>query len=89
MGGSQSAASFPFNPMMGPDEETPKWIVDAEKEAADKRKKEMRKRKKKSITDDWRFWAAIITGAGFASAFYNIYQQTGGFGSGERSELVI
>lgn len=74
-----------FNPMMGPNEETPQWILDANKEAS---KKKMAKNKtKKALTDDWRFWAAIITGAGFASAFFNVYQQTGGFGSGTRGEF--
>jgi hypothetical protein len=92
-GSSKSSAvsgAFPFNPMMNPDEEAPQWIVDANKEA-EKKKKETRRRKKKSLTDDWRFWTALIAGAGFASAFYNVYQQTGGFGSGaaERQELVI
>ena len=74
-----------FNPMMGPNEETPQWILDANKEAS--KKKKMKGKKKKALTDDWRFWAAIITGAGFASAFFNIYQQTGGFGSGSKGEF--
>jgi hypothetical protein len=83
-----------FDPMMGDNEETPQWIIDADKEEAQKKK--MKGKKKKALTDDWRFWAAIIAGAGFASAFFNIYQQTGGFGSGskgggfgEGQELVI
>ena len=51
------------------------------------------------LLPDWRFWAACIVTAGFASAFWNIYQQTGGLGSGpgfsgfgglpERQELII
>ena len=75
----------------GPDDEVPQWIVDANKEA--ERKKKLKGKKKKNLTDDWRFWAACVVTAGFASAFWNIYQQTGGFGSGpsgpERQELII
>jgi hypothetical protein len=67
----------------------PKWLVDADSEA---KKKKMRIKKKKAITDDWRFWAAIIAGAGFATAFVNIYKQTGGFGfdsDNNKDELII
>ena len=47
-------------------EETPKWLVDAEKD----RKKAMRpkKKKKKKLTDDWRFWIGIVAAIGFGSA---------------------
>lgn len=78
-----------FNPMLMEGEEIPKWLVDADKAA--KKKKAMAGKKKKKITDDWRFWAAIITTAGFAAAFYNVFQQVGGFGDGGRSpdELII
>jgi hypothetical protein len=74
---SASDASFKgiFNPTQ---DEIPKWLADGEKEA--KKKKKLNKRKKK-LTDDWRFWAAIIATVGFASALYTVYQQTGGFGS--------
>jgi len=41
-------------------------------------KKAMRGKKKKKLTDDWRFWAAIIVTVGFGSAAFTVYQQTGG-----------
>eukprot|EP00596_Hydrurales_sp_CCMP1899_P005385 CAMPEP_0119036344 /NCGR_PEP_ID=MMETSP1177-20130426/4020_1 /TAXON_ID=2985 /ORGANISM="Ochromonas sp, Strain CCMP1899" /LENGTH=431 /DNA_ID=CAMNT_0006996103 /DNA_START=244 /DNA_END=1539 /DNA_ORIENTATION=- len=90
---ASSSIAGAFNPMMGNDEETPQWILDADKEALQKKKG--KGKKKKALTDDWRFWAGIIGVAGFASAFFNIYQQTGGFGGGdskgfgEGTELVI
>lgn len=61
----------------------------------------MKGKKQKSVTDDWRFWAACITGAGFASTLFSLYQKTGGFGSdssggdgdggggGDSQELVL
>jgi hypothetical protein len=65
--------------MIGTDDNMPKWLTDADKEA--KKKRAAKKTgKQKKITDDWRFWVAIIAGVGFASAFYSVYQQTGGFG---------
>ena len=88
-----------FNPMSDANEPIPQWLVDAEKEAQQKRKN-LKKRRRKKITDDWRFWAALVAGAGFASAFYSIYMQTGGFdgagmggsifgGGGGSDELII
>jgi hypothetical protein len=75
-----------FNPL-NDGKEIPKWLVDADKEA--KKQRAMRGKKKKKITDDWRFWAACITGVGFVSAFFNIYQQTGGLGTGDKGDELI
>jgi len=73
-----------FNPF---DDAIPKWLVDAEKSVKDANKP---RRKKKKITDDWRFWVALIAGVSFTTAFVNIYQQTGGsFVSTGGDELVI
>ena len=65
------------------DEEMPKWLADAEQAAKRKSKGTSKSRKKRRLTDDWRFWAAIIGTAGFVTAFISIYQQTGGLGSGD------
>jgi hypothetical protein len=59
------------------DNEIPKWLTEADKQATEKKK--MMKKRKKKLTDDWRFWMAIIASISFATAFYSIYQQTGGF----------
>jgi hypothetical protein len=67
-----------FSPMLRDDEPVPQWIVDAEKAA--KKQRQMKGKKQKKITDDWRFWGALIAVAGFGSAFFNVYKQTGGFG---------
>ena len=56
----------------------PQWLVNADKDA-EKAKKALKNKRKKKITDDWRFWASIIATIGFATAFYQVYQQTGGF----------
>jgi len=72
-----------FSPVIGMDEPVPKWLADADKEAKRERKLAGKRRKKKGLTDDWRFWAVCIAGAGFVTAFINVYQQTGGFGSGD------
>ena len=56
----------------------PQWLVKADKDA-EKAKKALKNKRKKKITDDWRFWASIIATIGFATAFYQVYQQTGGF----------
>ena len=69
-----------FNPLLRDDEPLPQWIIDAEKAA--KLERRMRGKKQKKLTDDWRFWAAIIAAAGFGAAFFSVYQQTGGFGGG-------
>lgn len=69
-----------FNPLLRDDEPLPQWIIDAEKAA--KYERRMRGKKQKKLTDDWRFWAAIIAAAGFGAAFFSVYQQTGGFGGG-------
>lgn len=70
-----------FNPVIEPGEKIPKWLEDARQE----RKKEIQnKRNKKQLnklTRDWRFWLACIAGVGFVTAFFSVYQQTGGFGS--------
>ena len=71
-------------PNIDEDELFPKWLIDAEKEKIKQEKERLaiaRGKKKKKLTDDWRFWAALITGVGFATAFYSVYQQTGGFDS--------
>jgi len=78
-----------FNPMMTEDEETPQWLLDADKAEKERKRAARRKRSQATLTDDWRFWAAIIAGLGFVSAAFNIYQQTGGAAVGGRSELII
>lgn len=89
-GKSKKATEF-FNPLLSK-EEMPKWLSDAEEEM---KRKKLAKRRQKKLTDDWRFWAAIIAGTGFVTAFISIYQQTGGFGFGggetgsSGNELVI
>eukprot|EP00607_Mallomonas_marina_P005083 CAMPEP_0182427206 /NCGR_PEP_ID=MMETSP1167-20130531/15761_1 /TAXON_ID=2988 /ORGANISM="Mallomonas Sp, Strain CCMP3275" /LENGTH=301 /DNA_ID=CAMNT_0024609265 /DNA_START=348 /DNA_END=1253 /DNA_ORIENTATION=- len=83
---STSSAKKSFGFIVGPDEDMPDWIMEAEKQ--EKKRKAMRGKKRKKLTDDWRFWAACVGGVGFVSAFVNIYQQTGGFGS-QTQELVL
>ena len=61
--------------------EVPKWLEDAENAAKRERRGSVQKKKGKKLTDDWRFWMAIIATVGFATAFYTINQQTGGFGN--------
>ena len=56
----------------------PQWLVKADKDA-ENAKKALKNKRKKKISDDWRFWASIIATIGFATAFYQVYQQTGGF----------
>ena len=58
------------------EEEPPQWLVDADKAA--KAERRMKKKKKKPLTKDWRFWAAIIGSVGLLSSAFNVYQQTGG-----------
>ena len=65
-----------YKSMLTSNEEIPKWIVDAEKESKAELAKKLKKKKK--ITDDWRFWLSIIAGVGFITAFYSVFQQTGG-----------
>ena len=65
-----------YKSMLTSNEEIPKWIVDAEKES--KAELAKKSKKKKKITDDWRFWLSIIAGVGFITAFYSVFQQTGG-----------
>ena len=72
----------------------PQWIMDAEKAAKKQRGGlKINSKKQRKLTDDWRFWGALIAVAGFASAFASVYQQTGGFGSGTlgggANELII
>jgi hypothetical protein len=67
----------------------PKWLLDAEKENKERRKVLQNNKKRIAVTDDWRFWAALITTAGFVTAFVNIYQQTGGFGSSGADNVLI
>ena len=82
-----------YNPMILPNEEAPKWLADADKAQKEeaKKRRQLAGRKKKKLTDDWRFWAAIIGAGGFLTAFYNVFQQTGGFGTadGPTDELII
>ena len=93
---SSASTGQEYSPLSSPTDEIPQWIVDANKEV-EKSKKLRSNKKKKKLTDDWRFWAACIATAGFASALWNVYQVTGGFGSGdgafgggpERPELII
>lgn len=73
------SGSFNF---LSPDEEIPKWLADADQAAKRKNKGGTKSRKRRRLTDDWRFWAAIIGTAGFVTAFVNIYQQTRGLGGG-------
>lgn len=65
-----------YKSMVASNEEIPKWIMDAEKEV--KAELSKKNKKKKKITDDWRFWLSIIAGVGFVTAFYSVFQQTGG-----------
>ena len=65
-----------YKSMLTSNEEIPKWIMDAEKESKAELAKKYKKKKK--ITDDWRFWLSIIAGVGFITAFYTVFQQTGG-----------
>ena len=67
--------------------EAPEWLVKAEADRKAEKKALAGKKKSKKLTGDWRFWAAIVATAGFASAFWSVYQQTGGGGGG--SELII
>lgn len=77
-----------FNSIIGTTDETPQWLSEGEKEA--KKKRLARKAgKKKKLTDDWRFWLAIIAAAGFGSAFFSVYQQTGGFGFGGAADGIF
>jgi nitric oxide reductase activation protein len=79
-----------FSPRSISQEEIPKWLIDADKAAKQSRKI---KKKTKKLTDDWRFWAAIIGSVGLLSAAYSVYSQTG-FDGGSGSipnvqELII
>ena len=47
-------------------EETPKWLVDANRDA--KKAMSAKGKKKKKLTDDWRFWIGIVAAIGFGSA---------------------
>ena len=49
-------------------DEVPKWLKDADKDA--KKALRAKGKKKKKLTDDWRFWAAIIASVGFVSAYF-------------------
>jgi hypothetical protein len=71
---SQSPTVSSFNPSVMAQEEIPKWLSDADKAAKQSKKI---KRKKKSLTDDWRFWLALVGGVGFLSAAWSVYSQTG------------
>jgi len=51
-------------------EEVPKWLKEADKDA--KKSLRAKGKKKRKLTDDWRFWAAIIASVGFASAFFTM-----------------
>ena len=71
MGGSPAV----ITPQSLGQEEIPKWLSDADKAAKQSRKM---KRRTKKLTDDWRFWLAIVGGVGLLSAAYSVYMQTGG-----------
>lgn len=79
-------SAAPVDPMDAP---VPQWIVDADKVARQKRA--MKGRKQRRLTDDWRFWAGIITVAGFAAALYTVLQQGGGAlpPASSANELII
>jgi hypothetical protein len=63
-------------------DETPKWLDDAQKKIkADKKAA----RKKKKLTNDWRFWVACIAGVGFVSALATIQPWKGQDGPGSIS----
>ena len=92
-----SAGSSVFGPM---DDSVPDWLVQAEKERKESRQATKRAKKQKQLTKDWRFWAAIVVTAGFVSAAWSVYQQTGGanmgglgglggMGPGSGNELII
>lgn len=49
-------------------DEVPKWLKEADKDA--KKALRAKGKKKKKLTDDWRFWAAIIASVGFVSAYF-------------------
>jgi hypothetical protein len=53
----------------------PEWLTKADKDAKNARKVQ---KKKKKLTNDWRFWAAIIAGIGFTSAAFNVYSSQSG-----------
>eukprot|EP01035_Chromulina_nebulosa_P018270 gene18270-23946_t len=60
-------------------EEIPQWLQDADNEEKKRRQLLKKgKKKKKTLLDDWRLWAGVIAAAAFASAFYTVYQQSGG-----------
>jgi len=63
-----------YSPSSMAQEEIPKWLSDADKAAKQSRKL---KRKNKGLTDDWRFWLALVGGVGFLSAAWSVYSQTG------------
>ena len=81
----KSSTLSAFNSYIGTDDGVPQWLQQAEAEAKKKKAAKRNAKKMKKLTDDWRFWAAIIVSVGFASAFYNVYQQTGGFGGAENA----
>lgn len=80
-----------YRPFAEMDTEVPEWLAKAEADRKEIIKKGvLRPKKSKKLTNDWRFWAAIVATAGFASAFWSVYQQTGGLGgTGSGTELII
>ena len=56
-------------------EEPPQWIVDADRAAKAERRM---KKKKKKLVNDWRFWMAVIGGAGLLTSLFQVWSQTGG-----------
>ena len=77
----------------GDGKDTPQWLVEAQERMDQDSRRSGRSTAKKQQTgvwSDWRVWAALIGGAGFATAFINVYQQTGGLGmTGPGPELII
>lgn len=76
-GATRGAGNAELYATIQSNDEIPKWLQEADKRA-EAAKKGVRRRKKK-LTDDWRFWIGVIATVGFATAFYQVYQQTGGF----------
>jgi len=77
-----------------PDDGTvPDWLLAVEKEKREAKQAAKRAKKNKKLTSDWRFWAGIVVFAGFASAVWSVYQQTGGtfdsMGGNGGAELII
>lgn len=92
VGAEEGQDSPGYRPFGEIDTDVPEWLAKAEADRKEIMSKGvLRPKKTKKLTNDWRFWAAIVATAGFASAFWSVYQQTGGLGGGAGSgaELII